>query len=225
MLKVTWAQLKQAVVSKNLSIQYTQDDNSYIITAVDGALVIQTVIPVINPSSPDQLDFETNFKNIANNLIDYTIAGNNFSISAAASLSSSTLTPLFLLVNPNTSTVNARAMFFAVSTNATQGIVTITGYSNPTVTSNGTPVSINNNFIQAGAPASALQAYALPSVSANGTSRIGLVSVANASTDMINFAQTATLAPGNSFMIAVTVTNLGLLGSANTYFFMQWVEV
>ena len=160
----------------------------------------------------------------SNDPVAFTLAGMGFSVTASATLNSATEVPLLLLTNPNNSTVNARAMFFFAAPAAAQGIVTVKGYTNPTITNNGNSLPIQNNLVEANPPVSAMNAYALPTVSNNGALRIGLVSNANASTDLINFAQTAILTPGNSLLITVSVNNLGLLSSALTYFYMQWVE-
>ena len=161
----------------------------------------------------------------SNDPISFTLAGMGFSITADATLSSGTETPLLLLRNPNNSTVNARAMYFYAAAESSQGIVTIRIYTNPTISNTGNALPSSNNLVQAGAPVSALNAYASPTISNNGTKRITIITVANGNTDLFNFAQTAILAPGNDLLMTVAVSNLGLLGSANTHFFMQWVEV
>lgn len=160
----------------------------------------------------------------SNDPIAFTLAGMGFSVTADSVLNSSTETALLLLTNPANSGINLRAMFFYAAAESNQGTVTIRAYSNPTVTSNGTPLPISNNLVQDGSPSSSAQAFALPTISNNGVKRISLVSVAAGNTDLLNFAQTAILAPGNSLLLTVTVNNLGLLTSALTHFFMQWVE-
>ena len=160
----------------------------------------------------------------SNDPIAFTLAGMGFSITADATLSSSTETPLLLLSNPISSLVNARAMFFYAAPEGAQGVVSIRVYTNPTVSNNGTALPIQNNLVMAGVPASSLNAYASPTVSSNGSKRITLVSVANGNTNLLNFAQTAILAPGNTMLITVSISNLGLLGSDLTHFYMQWAE-
>lgn len=161
----------------------------------------------------------------SNDPVAFTLAGMGFSTTADASLNSSSETALLLLVNPANSGVNARAMFFYAASEATQGIITIRVYTNPTVSSNGTPLTISNNLVSESAPVSLMQAFGSPTVSANGTKRMSIVSIANGNTDLLNLAQTAILTPGNSMLLTVTATNLGLLASALTHFYMQWVEV
>jgi len=160
----------------------------------------------------------------SNDPVSFSLAGFGFSANASATLSSSTETSILLLTNPSNSGKNARAMFFFAAPASSTGIVTIKGYVNPTVTNNGTALSINNNLVIAGAPSSICNAYTSPTTSNDGTLMIGLVSSANADTDMINFAQTAILTPGNSLLLTVSVANLGLLATALTYFYLQWVE-
>lgn len=62
MIKITWSQIKQGIVSGVLTYAWIEDDNSYTITAFNGSYVVQSIIPITNPSSSDQSDFETNYK-------------------------------------------------------------------------------------------------------------------------------------------------------------------
>lgn len=161
----------------------------------------------------------------SNDPIAFTLAGMGFSCTADANLNSASETPLLLLVNPANSGANARAMFFYAASEATQGIITIRVYTNPTISNNGTALPVSNNLVSTSAPSSVMQAYGSPTISANGTKRMSIVSIANGNTDLLNLAQTAILTPGNVMLLTVTANNLGLLSSALTHFYMQWVEV
>jgi hypothetical protein len=66
MIKVSWTQLKQAIINGS-DYAWFQDDNSYTISLFTGSLELQTIIPFSNPISSDQSDFETNFKSSATN--------------------------------------------------------------------------------------------------------------------------------------------------------------
>lgn len=161
----------------------------------------------------------------ANDPVIFTLAGKGFSVTGDAKLSATSETPVLLLQNPPSSLLNARAIYFYAAPNSTQGIVTINIYINPTVTNAGTPIPIVNNLITSNAPASSMLAYGAPSVNANGTKRITIVTNSNADTSLFNFAQTAILGPNNSILMTVTLSNLGLLASVDTFFYLQWVEV
>jgi hypothetical protein len=156
--------------------------------------------------------------------VTFTLAGMGFSTTGNASLNNTTETPVILLANPSNSGINARAMYFYAAPNSTQGIVTVNIYTNPTVSANGTAVTPVNNLVSASAPLSSMNLYGGPTISANGTKRLTVVTNAGADASLFNFAQTAILAPGNTMLMTVTVGNIGLLSSVNTYFYLQWVE-
>lgn len=219
----------QTTISYGL-IPYLAIDPNFVNDVSSVPLVITVSDGVTEHSGPDARDFVNQWISSgppqnSNDPVSFTLAGMGFSCTADAVLNSSTETPLLLLKNPSSSVVNARAMFFYAATESSSGIISIKIYSNPTVTSNGGNLTISNNLVQSGVPTSAVNAYSGPSVSANGTKRLTVVSVANGNTNLLNFAQTAILAPGNSMLVTVSVTNLGLLASANTHFYLQWVEV
>lgn len=69
MIKLNWIQIKQIIIDNGNS-EYTwfQDDNSYTISAFQGSIELNTIIPKTIPPSDDQTDFETNYKNQSTNL-------------------------------------------------------------------------------------------------------------------------------------------------------------
>src|SRR5688572_21991043 len=75
--------------------------------------------------------------------------------------------PRLLLTNPSTS--KRRLRIYKIK----EGVTTSTGncifryYKNPTVTSNGTPMTINNLLIKSDAPSSSMLAYVSPTISDN----------------------------------------------------------
>lgn len=62
MIKGTWLQIRHAAEARNLPLQWTQDDNSYTISLVDGTFTMVHIMPFSTPPSSDQFDFESNFK-------------------------------------------------------------------------------------------------------------------------------------------------------------------
>jgi hypothetical protein len=66
MIKVSWMQLKQAIISGS-NYAWFQDDNSYTVSAFSGSIELQAIIPFSVPVSLDQSDFEENYKNSADN--------------------------------------------------------------------------------------------------------------------------------------------------------------
>lgn len=65
-ITVSWTELKAFIENRPLPLQYLEQENSYIISAVDGALITQAVIPITDPASADQSDFEDNYKSNSN---------------------------------------------------------------------------------------------------------------------------------------------------------------
>lgn len=61
-MKVSWTQFKSFVDSKNLSIQFIELENEYILTTFDKFFEIECILDK-NPSDTSELnDFETNYK-------------------------------------------------------------------------------------------------------------------------------------------------------------------
>jgi hypothetical protein len=56
-----WATLKAFAQARNLSVQYVQTPDTYYLFAIDGPAELCSQITINNPSTGDQLDFETNF--------------------------------------------------------------------------------------------------------------------------------------------------------------------
>src|SRR5271170_7746426 len=68
MIKVSWTQLKQIINnSTNTGYAWFQDDNSYTVFAVSGAIQFTSIIAIGVPAAPDQTDFENNYKTTTNN--------------------------------------------------------------------------------------------------------------------------------------------------------------
>jgi hypothetical protein len=57
--------IKSLVTSKSLKLQYAEDENSYLIFAVDGTLILSTII-LKEISSTEKTEFETSYKATAN---------------------------------------------------------------------------------------------------------------------------------------------------------------
>lgn len=76
--KVTWAQLKQIVDAKNLSIQAFIDDTHYELYAVDGAFTITCLLNQADTNEAASVqDFIDNYQGNANKIAGTTIRGQN----------------------------------------------------------------------------------------------------------------------------------------------------
>lgn len=62
-VNTTWSDLKQFIDSNTLSIQWICASNTYYLTASKELLEVTCIMPMTEPPSADQLDFEENYKN------------------------------------------------------------------------------------------------------------------------------------------------------------------
>lgn len=65
-MEVKWADLKNFVDERNLSIQYIIIGNKYCLLAFDGPFSLKSTIFINDPANDEQLEFEQNYKNNAN---------------------------------------------------------------------------------------------------------------------------------------------------------------
>lgn len=65
-INVSWEEIKNFIASKSLSIQYLELGDIYHIFAFDNYFSLTCKISKSTPASEDQIDFENNFKSIAN---------------------------------------------------------------------------------------------------------------------------------------------------------------
>lgn len=65
-IKVTWDIIKTFVDLRNISIQWIDLGNCYELFALDSQLNIQCTLNKVDPPSVEQIDFETNYKDIGN---------------------------------------------------------------------------------------------------------------------------------------------------------------
>jgi hypothetical protein len=64
--EVKWSDVKSFLDSKNTPAQYINFQNTYWILAADGPFQVWCRIPIVDPASTDQADFETNYLPNAN---------------------------------------------------------------------------------------------------------------------------------------------------------------
>lgn len=158
-------------------------------------------------------------------LLVFSLFGVTFSVNTSISLSNTTQTAALLITNPSSATVNIRLNNFYIVTSGTQGISTVTAYINPTISSNGTVLSILNTTI-GNANSSSSLAYSAPTASSMGTALFTTVfNAAGPTNGILDLKQSIIITPGNSLLFTVTMSDLGLLTSVTNYLFCQWVEV
>ena len=68
--QLKWIDFKAMVTARSLALQSRQVKQVYQLVALDGAFRTECVIRIEDPPSPEQIDFETNFKDTANKKVD-----------------------------------------------------------------------------------------------------------------------------------------------------------
>jgi len=155
---------------------------------------------ILNPSQiPDGSIMDINGKQL--------YLGNTFS-GAIKSVNSpgTSETAFMLLSNPATS---GKSLFMfnqnmSVNSAATGATAIFRFYINPTVTTNGTTITPNNNRVNSQSPTSLMKAYSSPTVSANGTFLVDLVTSSQIGTLQSN--DFVILDPGNSLLVTLTAS-------------------
>lgn len=133
-------------------------------------------------------------------------------------ISGSSETDFFLLKNPSGSGKNLLTQFISFGIDSAGNRSVIRGYAAPTITSNGTALTIVNNFVGS-AVTTVMQAFSQPTISARGT--LATTFIKGASLDSTFIKRSFLMAPNTN--ILVTVHN----SQNNTpiYFSLQWIEV
>jgi len=152
------------------------------------------------------------------NIDKLTMAGSSFGVAEDfASISGTSEFPLLLLKNPSGS---GRSLLlthfnFAVDSSVTRSCFRV--YGAPTITSDGTSVTIRSNLI--GGSGSVAQAYKNPTISANG----GLLSTILLPTNHLSNGQNRIISvpAGQNFLITVKndITNVSVFSH------LYWVEL
>lgn len=74
-IKLSWTDFKNLVIAQKFQIQMLETSASYTLTAFNFSTIFRSDILKTVPASADQIDFESNFKNISNFKIKNTIEG------------------------------------------------------------------------------------------------------------------------------------------------------
>lgn len=69
---VNWKELKEFVNDRDLGIQFVEFDDKYILASFDSIFSLDCLIIKSDPKSADQIDFETNYKDISNKKLQDT---------------------------------------------------------------------------------------------------------------------------------------------------------
>jgi hypothetical protein len=153
-------------------------------------------------------------------------AGKGFSVVSEVLPGAATETPVFLIKNPVGSgkKMKVSLLIFGISPSvgsATGNTDLFRLYADPTITTNGTALTINNLDTQTGPPASAMTAFSSPTVTANGT-KLGTYCVSSQA-GSLTIPQNASrvLDVGHNWLI----TQVGIVnGAATGIIQLEWIE-
>lgn len=227
---VGWAELKSFVDARDVPIQMVETDKLYLLRAIDGgfhltATITKTVTP---PAGSDQKDFEDNYKNLA---ITNSSPSQRDYVSVAVkekksftsttdllTIGSNAEVPLLLLKNPSASGVKIMITKFKFGTDSANTRTIIRIYANPTVTANGTALTITNTYIASSLPTPLAETYKSPTVSSNGNILNMDINPINSHSKGLN--RTYWVDPGSSVLMTVqnNITNAATFGD------IYWLE-
>jgi hypothetical protein len=149
-----------------------------------------------------------------------------FSVIAEVLPATTAETPVFLIKNPNASGVTLKVLQFLMGILASVGSATGNNaifrlYLDPTITTNGTALTISSLYSKTGASTSVLTAFSSPTIAANGT-KLGAYTIASQEgTLFIPQNLTRLLGPNHSWLITQTST---VNGTATGVIQLEWVE-
>lgn len=126
-------------------------------------------------------------------------------------------TPLVLITNPVINTFNLLLFTKKLVATTAGHTATLNIYANPTITGNGTPLTVSPLRVDTNAPATSMTAFTGPTVSANGTLIGSLFAGNQEDIDTIPLV----VDPANSILLTITVSNASDKVTAQ----LAWVEV
>jgi hypothetical protein len=152
--------------------------------------------------------------------------GKGFSLVAEILPAVATETPILLIKNPNGSSVTLKVLQLILGLLASVGSATGNNsvfrlYLDPTITVNGTVVTISNLYSKTGAPASVMTAFSSPTVTANGT-KLGAYTVASQEGALfLPQSLTRLLDPNHAWLITQTAI---VNGASTGVVQLEWIE-
>ena len=150
---------------------------------------------------------------------EYATFGKAFTVSTnLVTISGTSEQALLLLKNPSGSGKKILTSHFNFGLDTTTAREVIRVYKNPTVTSNGTSLTIENTLIKASPPSSACEAYKFPTVSSNGT--LLNMTIMPANQPSRGFNRFYLVEPDNSILVTVELS----VGSVDGFLDIYWIE-
>jgi len=114
---VSWSQLKSFVDSKNLSIQWIDVDDYYLLLAFDGIFTLETRLDKFPTDNTNLTDFETNYKSLGNKKIQTQDSSMRFGYKSTTSITKTAIQATAYTEQ----TTNGRRSFKSTSANDITG--------------------------------------------------------------------------------------------------------
>ena len=150
---------------------------------------------------------------------EYATFGKAFTTSTdLVSISGTSEQAFLLLRNPSGSGKKILTSHFNFGLDTTTAREIIRVYKNPTVTSDGTGLTISNTLIKSSPPSSSCEAYKSPTVSANGS--LLNMTIMPANQPSRGFNRFYLVEPGNSILVTVELS----VGSVDGFLDIYWIE-
>lgn len=221
-INISWTVFKGFVNTKNLLIQYIDATSVYYLFAFDNQFSISCVIA--QDGGADVMDFETNYKPSANQKIENdtrnaTLSGKTFIATTDLINIGTSQTAFYLLKNPVASSKSLRLDKIILGLGSNAGTFRI--YRAPTITSNGTALTISNKHIQTSPTATVMQAFSQPTISANGTLLRPVSLTTSIGQVELNYEGLFILEAG--FNLLITAQNSQ--NNSPTYVTCEWIEI
>jgi hypothetical protein len=193
------------------------------VTSDDGALPVA----ITDPVSLNVIGVESDGSIYTGTTLELDVAtGKGFGTVSEVLPVSAGETPVFLIKNPNGSGKKLKVSLLILGISPSVGSATgntdlFRLYADPTITTNGTALTISNLDTQTGPPTSVMTAFFSPTVSANGT-KLGTYCVSSQSGSLVVPQNAGRVLDANHNWL---ITQIGVVnGAATGVIQLEWIE-
>jgi hypothetical protein len=193
------------------------------VTSDDGALPVA----ITDPVSLNILAVEVDGSITAGEVVVMEVeTGKGFSVVSEVLPVAATETAVFLIKNPNASGKNLKLLNLIMGLSPSVGSATGNNdvfrlYVDPTITTNGTALTVSNLNSETSPPATVMTAFSSPTIAANGTKLAAYDVSSSGGSTLIPQGGTRILGPNHSWLI----TQTGVVNGASTgVIVLEWVE-
>lgn len=146
--------------------------------------------------------------------------GKIFNVTRSANVAAGAEVPFLLLRNPSGSACALRNALLEINHSAVTTF-TINAYIGPTITNNGTGLTIRSHLVKASPPSSLINAYGSPTISNNGTFGKGKVTISPGG--LLDLTRSLILYPNRDLLFTAQHTTAVVAQGLNLFF--EWIEV